>query len=161
MFLKLIGAMLLCLGCWYAGKCYSQNYNERIRLIDEYISFTLSLKSAIGFSGMTLRSFFERNMGKYTQRFSEICLKEDDILNNIKCFEPINKEEAECVQIVTDFLEIAEHSSDIQIIMDIADEAVSHLTLYKKQITEEYCGKIKISPEIGLLVGVFVAVLVL
>ena len=162
MLLKIMGIFIICIGSWYVGKCFANTYDERIYLIEDYIIFTQSLKSAIGFSGMTLYNFFKKDNGKYTRNFSTYCISsENNVVTEAKKYKADNAEEKECVKMLVEVLVVAEKSNDIQVILDIAEEVISKLTLYKNIVREEYCGKIKTMPKLGLITGLFVAVLVL
>lgn len=160
MLLKIFGAFFICVGTWVLGKNLSLNYCARLDLIEKYILFLKSFKSAVCFSGINMYTFFEKYDCARIKPFLQYLIDKKD-MEKIKDFKGENQQEDKCLDIIGNVLLLGQTSSDTKAISDFSDEAVLQLSRYKKEFLEEYNGKIKTAPAIGLVVGMFVAVLIL
>ena len=79
----------------------------------------------------------------------------------IKNFTPINQEETFCIDSLLDAFVILENSSDAENISDAISCAIEKLNEHKKQLWEEQKGKIKTAPFIFLLMGLFIALVLI
>ncbi len=160
MLLKLMGGIVICIGTWYLGKNISENYLDNMKIIDDYLLFLNNFKSAVAFSGMNMYEFFERNDISGVENLLEFLLIKRNTCE-IKNFKGKNVLEDKCVNLVSQALMLAQRSSDTKVISDIIDQSINELNRCKKEFWEEHCGKIKTAPKIGLISGLFVAVLVI
>ena len=163
MLVKLICTTTIVFCTWFFGISYSQILRDRVKLVDSYVFFLTELKSAITYSGKNIYDFLSENKQKYTRSISEFLIlnKDAGIKKTIKDFKCSNNDEQKCVDLISDLMSFIENSSDINVIADLIDLACQNIDNYKKQIQEEYKGKIKIAPSISLICGLFIALVLI
>lgn len=159
MLLKMIGGAVICIVTWLMGRCYSETIKEKIKTVEKYVTFAQNFKSAVGFSGKNMFSFFEE---------TDLCFCDFALKNKSKGiktifneFETKEIEEKECLKILREALIFAENSSDIESIVCTLERAINDLGIYKKQLEEDLRGKIKTASPIGAMIGLFIAVLII
>ena len=160
MLLKLFGGALIAFGTWILGKNVEINYKEKVKTIESYILLLHKFKSAVIFSGINMYRFFEKNKDLYTEKFLNYLLLKKNIFY-IYEFNGANLIEKNCIDIISDSFLLAETSSDTELIANSFDEGIYKLTQYKKEYLEEHRGKMKTASMIGLVAGVFIAVLII
>ncbi len=159
MLLKLIGVGIIASGAWVLGRSVSEGYKDKIKIIDSYIAFIKNFKSVVLFSGTNMYVFFSKNQDNNTKKFL-------NFLIDRKCnsalfeFKGANKIEDKCISLISESIILAEKTSDRELISDFLEECAYKLTCFKKEIMEEYRGKIKTAPSVGLMFGIFIAVLI-
>ncbi len=158
MLLKLFCGIFICFGTWILGKNVSESYRQKIAIIEEYVAFLKNFKSNVTFSGLNMYDFLKKC--KEPQNLITYLLEKKDTID-IKDFKGACIEEETCADIISEALIVAGTSSDTLSIADFIDEALLKLLQYKKEYLEECCGKIRTAPKIGLIVGMFFAVLIL
>lgn len=163
MLVKLLCIIVLCFCAWFFGKGYSDVLKDRISLVNEYIIFCKELKSAVAYSGKNVYAFLEKNKLKYTREFCNFLIqnKAFGIEKALQKYESINKDEEKCIGILSQALTFIENSSDIEGISELLIGAGESLENHKKQIQEEYKGKIKTAPSIALISGLFIALVLI
>ena len=160
MLLKLLGGIVISAGTWILGKNVEMNYNEKVKIIESYILLLNKFKSAVVFSGINMYSFFIKNKNVYTEKFLDFLLLKKNILY-INEFNGANEIEKNCINIISDSFLLAEISSDTELISNSFDEGIYKLTQYKKEYLEEHRGKMKTASTLGLIAGIFIAVLII
>ena len=158
MLLKILGGIFICFGTWFLGKNVSESYRQKIEIIEKYVAFLKNFRSNVTFSGLNIYEFLKKC--KEPQNLITYLLEKKDTID-IKNFKGSCIEEEKCADIISEALSVASTSSDTLAIADFIDEALLKLLQYKKEYLEECYGKIRIAPKIGLIVGMFVAVLIL
>ena len=139
MLIRFLVGIMLSLCAWRVGKEYSDHLVEEIRKIDEYILFNEELYSAVAYSGKSIRAVVEEN----------------------KRYENFLKDKNEYGKMMSQILQRAETCSDAQCVAQMLKDACEKLKNIKRRTEEEYRGKIKTAPAIGLLAGIFFAVLLI
>ncbi len=163
MLIKLFCAMAICVCSWLLGNGYKASLNEKIKIVEDYISFAITLKSAVMYSGKNLYNYVENLRSERLRRFF-CCLIENKnagIEECLKKYEPVSRQERECINILYPSLVLLETSSDVYGISEQINESISLLEIYKNEIREAYCGKIKTAPSLALITGLFIAVLLI
>lgn len=139
--IKILFCIAFCIGGIYCGGKISEEYKRRLKIIDESISLAERMRSAVEYSGESLYRVTEKE--KYV-------FLEKDCDEKKFCTDKINKA-----------VKDAEDSNGIQSAVNIITVAKKELEEYKTVKGEEYRGKIKVMPSLGLSAGLLVSVLVL
>ncbi len=160
MLVKFIVCTVFCFCTCYFGIEYVRLAKEKIQMISDYIFFANSLKSAVIYSGENVFEFFEK-IKNSAREFCEFAKtnKNNGILWAIDNYKARNVQEKECLRILRQSLITTELSSDVLGIGNTLEQAVMELEELKKQTQEDYKGKIKIAPSLGLLCGLFAVIL--
>jgi hypothetical protein len=163
MLIKIACATAICICSWLLGNGYKNSLSEKIKIIEEYISFSIGLKSAVSFSGKNLYEYIKNSKFKHLKAFGDYLCENKDIgiEKNIKSYISLSLIEKECIEKMEPSLLLLESSSDVYGIAEQLDESIRMLELYKNEIREAYCGKIKTAPSLALITGLFVAVLLI
>lgn len=163
MLIKFLCVIVFSFCAWYFGKNFSDVLKDRISLVDEYIVFSKELKSAVSYSGKNIYDFLETNKLKHTTEFSNFLIKNKTIgiEKSLEKYKIKNKDEEICISALKEALVFIENSSDIEGIGQLLIGAEENLENHKKQIQEEYKGKIKIAPSIALIGGLFIALVLI
>ena len=163
MLIKIICVFIICFASWFFGNMYSDTLNNRIKLIDKYIILLKEIKSNVYYSGKNIYEFLTIKSYQKDNGFCAFLLKnkEKGFENTIKEYVPLNEEEKICINELYDSFVFLENSSDAESISELLQSAIINLEDYKKQIQEEYKGKIKISPFLFLLFGLFIALVLI
>ncbi len=163
MLVKIICTITIMICTWFFGISYSQILKDRVKLVDAYVLFLTELKSVITYSGKNIYEYLSENKQKYTKNFCEFLIinKDAGIKKTIKDFKCSNNDEQKCIDLIIDLMSFIESSSDINAIADLIDLSCENIVNYKKQIQEEYKGKIKIAPSISLICGLFIALVLI
>ena len=163
MLIKFICVLVICFSSWFFGKMYSETLKNKIKLVEKYISLLKEIKSNVYYSGKNIYDFLAIQSYDKTNKFCAHLLKNKEIgfEQAIKTYTPENDEEKFCVSSLIDAFTFLENSSDTESISDLISYTVEKLSEYKKQLGEEYKGKIKTSPPIFLLCGLFIALVLI
>lgn len=163
MLIKFICVLIICFSSWFLGKMYSETLSNKINLVEKYIILLKEIKSNVYYSGKNIYDFLGVKNHDKTNKFCVYLLenKENGFENAIKNYTPKNKEEQFCVDSLYEAFVFLENSSDSDSISDLISCTVEKLQEYKKQLGEEYKGKIKTAPEIFLLCGLFIALVLI
>ncbi len=160
MLLRLFGGILISVGSWVLGKNIEFKYDEKIKMIESYILFMNKFKSAVKFSGINMYTFFEKNKDSYTEKFLDFLLTNKNLVA-INEFTTTNTVERKCISIISESFVVAENSSDMELISNSFENVIYKLTQFKNEFLEEHRGKMKTAPALGLIAGVFIAVLII
>ena len=160
MLLKFLGGLVIIFGTWLLGKNIAEGYCENIKIIDSYILMIKSFKSAVFFSGINMYEFFYKNNFKYTERLFKY-LSEKRNIKEIVNFKGVNGTEDKCISLISESFLLAEKSSDRELISEYLEECLLKLSQLKKEMMEDYRGKIKTAPMIGAIIGIFIAVVII
>ncbi len=160
MAIKVLFGSVLCFCAYFIGREFARGINERILTVSDYILFIQTFKSSVTYSGINMFDFFARCCGR-EKNFTDFLLenKSSGIKDSVENYKSQNSVEGKCVEIIKPSLLFAQESSDVIGIGALLEEAVLSLEIYKKQLQEELNGKIKTAPRLALMIGVFIAVL--
>lgn len=163
MLIKFICVLVICFSSWFLGKMHSETLKNKIKLVEKYIILLKEIKSNVYYSGKNIYDFFGVKSYDKINRFCAHLLQNKEIgfEKAIETYTPINEEEKFCVSSLLEAFVFLENSSDTESISDLISCTVERLTEYKKQVQEEYKGKIKTSPPIFLLCGLFIALVLI
>ncbi len=163
MLIKTFCVIVLCFCAWFFGKSFSDVLKDRINLVDDYIIFSKELKSAVGFSGQNIYDFLQVNKLKHTSLLCDYLIEQKSIgiEKALENYKSKNQDEEKCIEIIKQTLVFIEHSSDIEGISQLLAGVAESLEIHKKQIQEEYKGKIKTAPSIALIGGLFIALVLI
>ncbi len=163
MLIKSVCVFIICFCSWFLGNVYSETLHSRIKLIDRYILLLKELKSNVYYSGKNIYDFLAIKSYQKENKFCAFLLKnkEKGFEKSIKEFITSNEEEKFCINTLYEAFVFLENSSDAEGISELLKSAIISLEDYKKQIQEEYKGKIKITPFLFLLCGLFIALVII
>ena len=163
MLIKFICALIICFSSWFLGKMYAETLKNKVNLVEKYIILLKEIKSNVYYSGKNIYEFLNVQTFDKSNKFCVHLLKnkESGLANAIKTYSPLNKEEQFCVESSYEAFKFLENSSDTEGISDLISCAVEQLQEYKKQLWEEYKGKIKTAPHMFLLCGLFVSLVLI
>ncbi len=161
--IKFICVIVICFSSWILGKMYAETLKNKICMVEKYIILLKEIKSNVSYSGKNLYDFLGVKSYDKTNRFCTFLLqnKEKGLEKAVQTYSPINEEEKFCVESMFEAFAFLENSSDTESISDMISCTTDKLTEYKKQLGEEYKGKIKTSPPIFLLCGLFIALVLI
>ncbi len=163
MLIRLICACVICVGMYETGKEYSDYIRKKAELVGSYLFFASEMKSAVMFSGKNMYDFFEkfdRGRAGVFCRFAH-SRQNAGMKRILDEYSASCKEEKECLKILAEALYTAESSSDASQIAASLDMCVHTFMRYKQQIEEENRAKVKTAPAVALMLGLFVAVLII
>lgn len=163
MIFKILICCLISFYAWCVGKKYAETMNNRVKIIDSYVSLFMAFKSAVLFSGIDIFRFFSKY---YAEDLKELCVQitncnENSFESALEKYECRCKEEEKCVESLKNILACAENSNDSEYVGDFISEQIILLEEYKKIIEEDYRGKVKIAPVVTLVIGLFASVLLI
>ena len=163
MLIKFLCVIVICFSSWFLGKMYSESLISKINLVEKYIKLLKEIKSNVCYSGKNVYDFLAVQSYDKTNNFCSFLLKNKDVgfEKAIKAYAPENEEEKFCVSALFEAFVFLENSSDTEGISDLILCAIEKLSEYKKQLGEEYKGKIKTAPPIFLLFGLFIALVLI
>ena len=156
---RLIISIFIILFSFYLGVQRTKQLKQRLFDVEEYRKLICGLESAIRCLKKNMFEFFA--VSDFKSPFIEYIVKNKD--NQIdKAVEKYQrtKEEEEIIKIILPALIFAQNSSDITGISGALLHADEMLSAYQKQLKEDLDGKIKTTPYIYLLVGIFIAVII-
>ena len=162
MLLKIICALCVVCGAWYAGYDYVKTKKEEIKLADDYVLLLSLLAEKVGYSSVNMYDFFSScNIGQ-TKRFTQYVYsyKDSELLPVLDSFVCKNATEQKCIEIIKG-ISVIQCCNDAEKTAQIITERKEMLLQLKKTIEEEYRAKIKTVPELSLIVGIFAAVLII
>lgn len=142
--MKIFVCFLLCITGVLLGEFRAENLRKKLRRADEFAALFRRLESAVEYSGENLYSAVKRE-----KDFVKII---DGLVEN---------EDKFCANLLIKTLESAEKSNDIASAAANIKAAQKEIEEYKKTKQEEYRGKIKAMPALGLIAGLFVSVLII
>lgn len=156
---RVVISILIILFSLYLGAQKAQQLKQRLVLVEDYRKLICGLESAIRCLKQNMFEFFQNSVFKppfiqYVIKNREVQI--DKAINNYKKL----GEEEEIIKIISPALAFAQNSSDITGISGALLHADEMLSVYQKQLKEEFDGKIKTTPYIYILVGVFIAVII-
>lgn len=163
MLIKTVCVFIICFSSWFFGNVFSETLRNRIKVIDTYIILLKEIKSNVYYSGKNIYDFLTIKSYEKNNNFCTFLLKnkEKGFEETIKEYTPSNDEEKFCINEVYDAFVFLENSSDAESISDVFKSTIIGLEDYKKQIQEEYRGKIKTTPFLFLLFGLFIALVLI
>lgn len=144
MYVKLFICFLLCAGGVFFGEIKAEGLRNKLRRAEEFAALFRRLKSAVEYSGENLYSAVK---------------KESDFAGIIDGI-PQNEDKF-CANVLLRTLKFSEKSNDIASAAANIKAAENEIEEYKKTKQEEYRGKIKAMPVLGLVAGLFISVLVI
>lgn len=163
MLIKFICVLIICFSSWFLGKMYAETLKNKVYLVEKYIILLKEIKSNVYYSGKNVYDFLAIQSYDKTNKFCAHLLKnkENGFESAINTYVPVNDEEKFCVASLLEAFTFLENSSDTESISDLISLTIEKLTEYKKQLGEEYKGKIKTGPPIFLLCGLFIALVLI
>lgn len=142
--MKIVACFLFCLGGVLLGEFRAESLRKKLKRADEFSALFRRLESAVEYSGESLYSAVKRE-----KDFAKII---DGVSEN---------EDEFCANLLKKTLESAEKSNDIASAAANIKAAEKEIEEYKKTKQEEYRGKIKAMPALGLIAGLFISVLII
>lgn len=139
--IKILFCIAFCIGGIYCGGKFSDEYKRRLKIIDISISLAEKMRSAVEYSGESLYRVIEKEKTVFS---------ENDCEEKKFCTDKINKA-----------VKDSEDSNGIQSALNIITVTKKELEEYKTAKREEYRGKIKVMPSLGLAAGLLISVLML
>ena len=140
--MKIFACFLLCVCGILVGGIRAERLKKELRRTDEFSALLRRLESAVEYSGESLYNAIKRE-----KEFANIQVPE--------------KEDRFCSEVLMRTLALSEKSNDIASAAANIRAAEKEIEEYKKVKQEEYRGKIKAMPMLGLIAGLFISVLII
>ncbi len=153
-------SLIIVLAFLFLGEKKTRQLKGKLTFIEDYRKLICELESAIRCVRKNMFEFFLHSNFKPPLIEHLIANKNEDINHSIKTFRS-TKEEEKIVKIIAPALAFAQNSSDVKGISGALNHAQEMLCEYQKELKGELSGKIKTTPYLYFLIGVFVAVIII
>ena len=161
--MKIIGIMMIALACSTSGFVISQKYIEVLKGVQRAEDFIKNIIICIRNERMSIPDIFNYLFSfsdDYTKRFIDILVEFDFKNIDKKAFESgFCNDKTACKILREVFLILGRLSAEEQI--KELEFARNKLTVYREKIYDELINKAKFSKKIGVISGVFIAVIML
>lgn len=144
----------------FLGEKKTQKLKNKLVFVDDYRKLMRELESAIRCVRKNMFEFF--NLSNFKPPFiMHLILNKNQSIDESRQNFTCETEEEKIVKIILPALSFAQSSSDIEGISASLNYADEQLCQYQRELKEELDGKIKTTPYLYFLCGVFIAVLIL
>ena len=157
---RIVFSVFIILCFLFLGEKKTRQLKDKLNFIEDYRKFVCELESAIRCVKKNMFEFFCFSNFKPPLIEHLITNKSKDINEAIKTFKSTQEEE-QIVKIIAPALAFAQKSSDVKGISGALLHAQEMLCEYQNELKRELGGKIKTTPYLYFLVGVFVAVIII
>lgn len=144
----------------FLGEKKSKKLKSKLLLVDNYRKLVRGLESGVRCIRQNMFEYFKLSNFKPPFILHLLSNKNKDVLEAESNFKS-EDEEQKIIKIILPALSFTQNSSDVDGISASLNYADEQLCQYQKELKEELDGKIKTTPYLYFLCGVFIAVLIL